>query len=1363
MPLEPPALEGTLGADLETLLERLRDAGVPIGPREYVAANRLVARLLSEPEFIEPSLSLHSFRAQLAPLLVKSSTARETFDRAFDAIAPGPRPPPVLDERPRREAEGGDPTPPRYSLGRFWWIAPLLVTMLVGAAALRFITLPPKPPPAPLGPVPTSSRLAPTPTPAPTTEVNPFARLDAASVPFAGAPTLDELASELSRTAPIQVDPAAYAQALHAMTGLPRRQPLPIGIVRADLPAALTSGADPRPFAELLRDPTLDARLAQAIATIEQPGRLPPALASLEAQAAALTPSGDAVALAKSQGTVVWSSTTINSNGRRSVGPAPLLAIQIADAGGKASGKPDPDTLQRAEALISDVESPAAPWRRGDSLPAPERGLWMPLLAAAAPLAWLVAWLLRTFERRKAFLRRRPPSSPPLRTSLALTASQPPRNDLAHRAMLRSLQRRTPKPSERVDIEGTVRATLERGGGRMVQPCFEETRASPEYLVLIERQGPRDQDAQRMYELAKGLRELFAVDVFFYQSDPSYVETEDGAQFRAIEQLIASHPNHRLLVLGSGAGFLDPYSLVPVDGALRLTYWPQRALLTPLPVAEWAREEFALAGGLGMPIGRATSEGMMALAGMMGLDTNFNAHLLDGAGDGGARPLVERLRHEPFRYLNSRPPDDEPLEELIRALRRYLGPSGFEWLCALAIYPAVQWELTLFLGLQLTGAGGGTLYTEQRLAALTQLPWLRSGVMPDWLRRPLIALLGEGQAAAARACLLRLLEAARESGAAPERLELARELALSSPPPDKLFEDEVFVDFLAHGRLEDFAAPSPGALERLVPPTFRRGIDPEEATIAGGAAIYAAASFWLAPSLAGGWSYAGAWTPLLLVYLGALLAILMAWPRQTLVLLQRAAVREAPLTLIGAAIAFAVLIPGLTPLLGWATGGPGQFVLASALAGLLLVPPAVWLASLAGAPTIRNGNGWRAFAGLGLEGAGIAAVALIVTKIGAGEQAPEAWIGAVGAVALSLFAAGWASGRWPVTLPRAVAGSPERDRTIALARIGLVLITLTPALLATAWIWGNDRILQTATASGEPALIVRSADGALIAFATSDRLVSVRSATPPYAVSAQFTASAPVTAISLIHAADGAFAVLVGTYDGAFALSRGGNVVTSAPGARALSPVTALVPTRGDESVFGVLLADGRAGVLRVGTNGLTLQLPTAAVPPPPPPVRAAIAAAQAPLPPPPPLAGNNAFNGSWRGSYSYNPSPTAAAQASNDFTLTLQVSGSQVTGDVTEPNTFGTAGVAFLHATIIGQINGDTITFRKTYDGTGGQTHFVDYTGTIDRLTNTISGTWIIPPASAAIQAAQSAGPPQSAAPPPSPTTGGFKMTLSP
>jgi hypothetical protein len=104
------------------------------------------------------------------------------------------------------------------------------------------------------------------------------------------------------------------------------------------------------------------------------------------------------------------------------------------------------------------------------------------------------------------------------------------------------------------------------------------------------------------------------------------------------------------------------------------------------------------------------------------------------------------------------------------------------------------------------------------------------------------------------------------------------------------------------------------------------------------------------------------------------------------------------------------------------------------------------------------------------------------------------------------------------------------------------------------------------------------------------------------------------------------------------------------------------------------------------------------------------------------PPAGSR-LDGAWTGRYAY----TGSSQSPVQFALLLTVNGNQLSGSISEPNTFGDPQVPFLRASIQGTITGTTVRFTKNYDGSGGQSHAVTYVGTIDEQTGVIRGQWRI------------------------------------
>jgi hypothetical protein len=98
-------------------------------------------------------------------------------------------------------------------------------------------------------------------------------------------------------------------------------------------------------------------------------------------------------------------------------------------------------------------------------------------------------------------------------------------------------------------------------------------------------------------------------------------------------------------------------------------------------------------------------------------------------------------------------------------------------------------------------------------------------------------------------------------------------------------------------------------------------------------------------------------------------------------------------------------------------------------------------------------------------------------------------------------------------------------------------------------------------------------------------------------------------------------------------------------------------------------------------------------------------------------------LSGGWRGGYlSTDQGDT------NTFDMEITQTGNRITGTITEVNTIGNVeGALFLTSDLVGRVEGRTVTFTKTYDGSGGVSHSVQYRGTLDRNNRRIRGTYTV------------------------------------
>jgi hypothetical protein len=297
----------------------------------------------------------------------------------------------------------------------------------------------------------------------------------------------------------------------------------------------------------------------------------------------------------------------------------------------------------------------------------------------------------------------------------------------------RKLRRRQVGEIQRFDISLTVSSTLQALG----YPRFRfrpETRF-PEYLVLIERASPGDHQAAQFDKLSRALeQEHLFITRFFFEDDPRYCWTDsDPARFSLVE-LQKRFPGHRLLIFSGAEMLLDPVSGELASWTTALFEWSERAVLTAAAPSQWGFAERKVAAQF--VVIPATLYGLDRLA------ERFDTDLRRELGKSTAPAIDERPEYEG--------------EVQIAGLRRYLGEPVFQWLCACAVYPEVRWELTVYLGA--LPEIGENLVTELNLLKLIQLPWFRTGSIPDPVRLSLIASLDAAKEHAARDAIVGLLQ-----------------------------------------------------------------------------------------------------------------------------------------------------------------------------------------------------------------------------------------------------------------------------------------------------------------------------------------------------------------------------------------------------------------------------------------------------------------------------------------------------------------------------------------------------------------------------------------------------------------------------
>ncbi len=460
--------------------------------------------------------------------------------------------------------------------------------------------------------------------------------------------------------------------------------------------------------------------------------------------------------------------------------------------------------------------------------------LSMDLLLSMAAVQLGVRWWW--WRQARLVLQRLPSRSNPQLHHLAMELIEPDLLALPKRLRIgRALNLWQRLPSDDLDGVATVEQSLRQGG--WLCPQYSQRRQRLSYLFLLDQQSLADQQTRQLRAWLEWLRqEGLLAEWQCFQRQPSFCHGPDGlGPQRSLAELAALHPEAVALVVADGERFFSP-----VDGSLQpwlqgLAAWPRRAALTPRPWAHWGAAEAEL--GRHLPVLPASAEGLLALGPMLEDSARPATATYQGsAADSAEPPEPPLLRGGSDRWLQRTPQAPALLQQLLAQLRTYLGADGFSWLAACAVFPDLHWTITAYLGQRLRNGAGQPLVTGCPLLRLARLPWFRHGLLPDWLRLPLVLSLDPVQQSAVREALGQLLLGALEGGEVGTaqltvasgygrvlprlRSPLLERLRRRSAPTSPL-RDHLFLRFLQDRPL--LAADAPESLRRLMPPPAQAG------------------------------------------------------------------------------------------------------------------------------------------------------------------------------------------------------------------------------------------------------------------------------------------------------------------------------------------------------------------------------------------------------------------------------------------------------------------------------------------------------------------------------------------------------------
>ncbi|MDE5102551.1 MAG: hypothetical protein O4807_06055, partial [Trichodesmium sp. St19_bin2] len=317
-----------------------------------------------------------------------------------------------------------------------------------------------------------------------------------------------------------------------------------------------------------------------------------------------------------------------------------------------------------------------------------------------------------------------------------------------------------------------------------------------------------DHQARLVKEMIAQLTENEVLIIgYYFDGDPRvcFPVTGKGSPCK-LGEISLKYSQHRLLIFSDAEGFFNSLT-GELEAWLDLfSSWSQRAVFTPKPSEHWGYQELKLSREfIVLP---ATNDGLIDL-----IRSIEHGKLPYVSSEKGRAPYPEALRVRGRRWVEQDPPEPWLLTNVLGSVRNYLGEAGYYWLSACAVFPELNWNLTVYLGNALNAGDGRSLLQACRLTVLARLPWFRYGYMPDWLRLWLVSELPRHQEDEVRQLLRSFLVAKPDEQGSVGRwqLEIARQysnvvsrlvqpllrLFSGEAPEDSPLRDYIFQEFMA--------------------------------------------------------------------------------------------------------------------------------------------------------------------------------------------------------------------------------------------------------------------------------------------------------------------------------------------------------------------------------------------------------------------------------------------------------------------------------------------------------------------------------------------------------------------------------------
>ncbi|MBL7740098.1 MAG: hypothetical protein JNK14_12850 [Chitinophagaceae bacterium] len=323
-----------------------------------------------------------------------------------------------------------------------------------------------------------------------------------------------------------------------------------------------------------------------------------------------------------------------------------------------------------------------------------------------------------------------------------------------------TLRKRHSSDVFRLSIGKTIRQTIKKGGF----PVFEFTpRTQPaDFLLFVDTEYP-DSHLLKLYRYVISClkKEQVNLTAYSYYREPLLLSNESlNHLLIPAEKLARLYPGTILFLFTDGTSFFRTIDMRLQEKIVeKFKGWDTKLIFTSVAKKDWGSREMQL-----------------YQAGFTVVPADVNAHQLISDE---INNMIDRQKLKktviPDTY-SSRLVNFNEWKEVKQYLHDaciqnntvLAGETGYqllkEWLCATAVYPKVNWEVTIAAGkaIEQTKCSPGQLVNYSNLLVLGRIQWLKDGHLTDTMRIEMLKELDPATEILAREAISHLLEEIKE-------------------------------------------------------------------------------------------------------------------------------------------------------------------------------------------------------------------------------------------------------------------------------------------------------------------------------------------------------------------------------------------------------------------------------------------------------------------------------------------------------------------------------------------------------------------------------------------------------------------------